>query len=764
MRDQNVLRRLLSGILLIVLVHEWMDPLTKLSDWTAVYSITPLLITIAGVVAVDVLNIQRFWTWIVKLLIILSAVAAMFHGTNLLHLEWWLDFAILIWDDFLYIIIGGWGAVSGEGRTLLFIGAWSTVVCWLYAVILYQRIALYVTMLTVVYLLILQTWLGLDTTKGVVITVIVGLLLHGLSVLPGLESAFGLRIKHPGWPLRWVMSSIVLVGITVGCGLLFSVGQEKTTMKLPVSLMNWNWQTLEAFSFPGYPGYTGKQTNHVQRSGYSLTDTPLGGSVLSDDSIAFLANTENPDVYWRGESKAVYDGKGWSNLKNDLYGYEIGAMLPDVLSDNNPTMPNDTTIIQEVFPLPGYPSSEHTTILLSNGAIRRVDRVNVENDTVGKAPGPITIDRVGGKYTLQGRGSSSLTSYSMLSLAPLTSDSAKLMLTMMVEGGPVSAAITVPNVQLPEQLPERVSQLAHTITDEFDSTWEKANAIKQYLHDHYSYTLTPRPPDREGDFVDLFLFEQQEGYCDYFSTAMTVMLRSIGVPARWVKGFTPGEIIEAEENVFLQESAERLRSSQVKTYSVMIRNQNAHSWVEVYISGIGWTSFDPTPASLEAIAQVSEVNVANSAEGVTSHHVDKLISNIRDTLLDKRFYIALLWITATAVIALSMKYIYRSTFLRYWFGLLRIRLLSLKYAWGMNTIHADTRLLERVLKLIFSRYGQLMHTDETVRESVLRGNYPNVVLKELLELVSIYELARYGPPERRRIPYERIVASWRMLI
>ena len=764
MRDQNALRRLLLGILLVVLVYEWMVPLSMLSNWTAVYSITPLFITIIGVVAVDVLSIQRYWTWIVKLLIILSSVAAMFHGTNLLHLEWWLDFAILIWDDFLHIIIGEWGAVSGEGRTLLFIGAWSTVVCWLYAVILYQRIALYVTMLTVVYLLILQTWLGMDTTKGVVIAVITGLLLHGLSVLPGIESTYGLRVKHSGWPLRWMVSSIVLVSITVGSGLLLSVGQEKTTMKLPASLMKWNWQTLETFSFLRYPAYTTKQTKPVQRSGYSLTDSTLGGSVSSDDSIAFLANTENPDAYWRGESKAVYDGKGWSNPERDLYGYEMGELLPDVLSDDNPTMPNDTTFIQEVFPFRGYPSSEHTTILLSNGAIQRIDRLNVENDTVGKAPGPITIDRVGGKYTLQGRGSRYLTSYSMVTLAPLTSDSAKLMLAANVEKRSVPPAITVPNIQLPEQLPERVSQLAHSITEEFNSTWEKAHAVEQYLHDHYRYTLTPRPQTEDGDFVDQFLFEQQEGYCDYFSTAMTVMLRSIGVPARWVKGFAPGEIIKAEENVYLQESAQRLRASHVKTYSVMIRNRNAHSWVEVYISGIGWTLFDPTPASLAATALVSDTDLTNSADEVTSYQVGRFISSTLDTLQDKRLLHALLWIAAIVVLGQSGKYIYRSVLIRYWFGILRIRLISLLYAWGLNTNHTDTRLLERMLKLILSRNGLVIHTDETVRESVLRGNYPNGVLMELLELVSIYELARYGPPERRRIPYERIIASWRMLI
>ncbi|MEX2103930.1 MAG: transglutaminase-like domain-containing protein, partial [Bacilli bacterium] len=380
----------------------------------------------------------------------------------------------------------------------------------------------------------------------------------------------------------------------------------------------------------------------MQRSGYSLNDTMLGGSVKSDDSIAFLANTERPDVYWRGESKTVYDGKGWSNLANDLYGYEVGSVLPDVLSDlTDSSMPNNSKIIQEIFPQPDYPHDDRTTILLSSGAIRRVDRVVAKNGATITV-GPITIDRIEGKFTLQGSGSSSLTSYIVQSSVPITSESAQMMLPSLIGGQPVPTTISAPNLQLPEQLPERITHLARSITDEFDSAWEKANAIEQYLHNHYRYTLTPKTLARAGDFVDHFLFEQKEGYCDYFSTAMTVMLRSIGIPARWVKGYTPGEIIDAEENGFLLESSERLRLSQVITYPVMIRNRNAHSWVEVYISGIGWTSFDPTPRSIAAITQGSLVGVTTSSDkDVDTHPLHEIMSSVMAGLSDKRIQYAL---------------------------------------------------------------------------------------------------------------------------
>src|SRR5690606_38171209 len=112
----------------------------------------------------------------------------------------------------------------------------------------------------------------------------------------------------------------------------------------------------------------------VQKSGYSMYDSQLGGAVESDDTVAFLANTEQPNAYWRGESKAQYDGKGWTNPANDRYRYEMGEQLSDVFIDNASLNKDSTTVIQEVFPLSGYPGG-YGTILLAQGVIRSVEHV-----------------------------------------------------------------------------------------------------------------------------------------------------------------------------------------------------------------------------------------------------------------------------------------------------------------------------------------------------------------------------------------------------
>ena len=135
-------------------------------------------------------------------------------------------------------------------------------------------------------------------------------------------------------------------------------------------------------------------------------------------------------------------------------------------------------------------------------------------------------------------------------------------------------------LQLPEQLPERVKELAKNITDNQESVYEKTKAIERYFgRNGFVYTQQGVAIPKAGDdYVDQFLFDTKKGYCDNFSTSMVVMLRSIDIPARWVKGFAPGEFV--------------LNDAGEKVYQ--ITNNEAHSWVEAYMPGIGWMPYEPT--------------------------------------------------------------------------------------------------------------------------------------------------------------------------
>ena len=131
-------------------------------------------------------------------------------------------------------------------------------------------------------------------------------------------------------------------------------------------------------------------------------------------------------------------------------------------------------------------------------------------------------------------------------------------------------------LQLPK-LDARIPAMARTITARAANSYDKARAIENYLRNNYGYTLdlSGTPP---VDPLAYFLFEKHAGHCEYFAAAMTVMMRAVGVPTRYVNGFLPGEYNDIGGDY-------------------IIRASDAHSWVEVFFPGYGWITFDPTPPS-----------------------------------------------------------------------------------------------------------------------------------------------------------------------
>ncbi len=139
------------------------------------------------------------------------------------------------------------------------------------------------------------------------------------------------------------------------------------------------------------------------------------------------------------------------------------------------------------------------------------------------------------------------------------------------------AAISLTNLQLPPRLDRRIPELARKVTAGAATPYDRALAIERYLNSNFGYTLQ-LPKTETRDPLAQFLFERKEGHCEYFASAMAVMLRTIGIPSRVVNGFRGGELNDL-------------------TGSYMVRARDAHSWVEAYFPGSGWATFDPTPAS-----------------------------------------------------------------------------------------------------------------------------------------------------------------------
>ena len=132
---------------------------------------------------------------------------------------------------------------------------------------------------------------------------------------------------------------------------------------------------------------------------------------------------------------------------------------------------------------------------------------------------------------------------------------------------------------LPGGIEEGVYALAAELTQGAITDAEKALAIQNYLASGYRYTLNGRYPEGNRDFVSWFLLEEKAGYCSYFASAMAVLCRISGLPARYVEGY----YVAAGDNG-----------------ETIVTGRNAHAWVEVYLKGIGWTAFDPTARAVES--------------------------------------------------------------------------------------------------------------------------------------------------------------------
>ena len=131
-------------------------------------------------------------------------------------------------------------------------------------------------------------------------------------------------------------------------------------------------------------------------------------------------------------------------------------------------------------------------------------------------------------------------------------------------------------LQLPDHLEPSVYELARRITGDAGSDYGKAVAVREYLKKEYKYTMEVENHPENFDFVTTFLLNTQKGYCTYFASAMTILCRMNGLPARYVEGYLAEPDAKGE---------------------ACVTGMNAHAWTEVYFKGFGWLTFDATPGN-----------------------------------------------------------------------------------------------------------------------------------------------------------------------
>ena len=289
------------------------------------------------------------------------------------------------------------------------------------------------------------------------------------------------------------------------------------------------------------------------------------GVLRSDPSIALrfeLTTTDPPPARMtlrlRGTAFDSYDGRAWARTQSDrrlAERFTGGSAYPLVRAPQS----GDTKISFDVEPI------DPPVVFLPPHAVA----LQLKTPTQALMADPLILQRGPEGELRYGGGDARGVRYDVY-VAPDTE-----ITTEALSDGDRARYLAIPSA-----LPKRLADLAHTWSDDQVTPLAKAKAIEDHLRHDYRYDLAS-PSSGTSQPVDHFLFESKRGHCEFFSTAMAMLLREVGIPSRNVTGFVGGTY-----NRF--------------GHYYAVREGDAHSWIEAYIDDPakpGWITFDPTPAS-----------------------------------------------------------------------------------------------------------------------------------------------------------------------
>jgi transglutaminase-like putative cysteine protease len=546
MRNDRSLFLHLFGFLLL---WEWLRPLSQVTDTENVY----IFIVFIGVCfLLNYLRTRVMLSSFLKLFIILFMIHMLFFEGLFINIEWVKEFIVEITYNVSLLLNANWMEITPSFRTLLFfILLWLMSYLMFYWIILQKRIFLFLV-LTIIYITVLDTFSPYDAKFAIVRTIIIGFSMLGILYIERIRAKEGLQ-KGSIYLVKWVVPLVVFIGFSTTIGYFAPKAAPQWPDPVPY--------------LTGYGKGDGVGIGiGIKKIGYGTNDTQLGGPFIGDNTLVFTAEASKRQ-YWRVETKDRYTGKGWE-----------ASLSPERREFNQ-----ENTLLNWYEEKTGRePAEAHIDLNIKyHHIIYPLELVSIEADPDIIYSVNTSIEKI---HTLKGDESVSVEEYSVSynhPQFPVEELREEKDFIGVREGLEKNDSFLERYTQLPEDIPSRVVELATEITANKLSRYEKVRAVESYFKaNNFIYdTQNVAVPGRNQDYVDQFLFETKMGYCDNFSTSMIVLLRSIGIPARWVKGYSDGE--------YVRNTDEGLRVYEVT-------NNNAHSWVEVYFPGYGWIPFEPT--------------------------------------------------------------------------------------------------------------------------------------------------------------------------
>lgn len=540
---------------LFVFLWAWMAQLLiPFGEATAIPSMKPFLFFLALLFLIDLMVGNAIGRFVIKWLILSLFIFTeyftqygMFEFTWVKH--WFVDCLFTVQAAFSSKLI----LLPESARTTGFL-----ITLWmlqsLYRQSLLRRVWMFVFLvLGMVGLGILDVFFVEDASTQIVLFFFLGLMILAFLQLPTIERVARMPRRLKGWPMEWVIWTVAM-SLVVSTVATVVPKTDKPSWPDPVAFL----QGKSAGAFG----------RGVQKIGYGTDDAHLGGPFEMDDTVLFTVATST-ESYYRGESKATYSGKGWVSgspglpLASDAY-----ANLQD--QERFDTSNVDTKRIEQVYTF----KEDAAPVIFSQYRLTGITGMSMSQEGMKFSSVDMRVD-VGELKAGD--------SYKVVSEVPYYEETKLKSASVPTEGRRMSAYLN-----LPVTLPERIGELARDITKDAKTPYERAQALELYLRNNYRYETKDVPVPKENqDFVDQFLFESKRGYCDHFSSSMVIMARSLGMPARWVKGFTKGDADLTYRN-----------ENNSDEYLYVVKNRNAHSWPEIYFEGVGWVAFEPTSTFL----------------------------------------------------------------------------------------------------------------------------------------------------------------------
>ncbi|MFH5834614.1 transglutaminase family protein [Proteiniclasticum sp. C24MP] len=302
----------------------------------------------------------------------------------------------------------------------------------------------------------------------------------------------------------------------------------------------------------------------ISMSGYNNSESKLGGDIIINEEEVLHAIGDGP-IYLRGSVKVNYLGDRWTKEFRDYL--ETGSIVEEKISYYEDATGNDELNILEIRPIREMTSHLFNSIYTRDMAISNNLALLFYDEKYDVFTSNKTVTN---DYFITYFEEDLIRAHLSEVESPSARDEAFL-------------ANYEEYLQISDTITTRTMDLVFEIIEPTMSNQEKAQALTDYLRTNYTYTLEPGDLPEGEDFVDYFLFENPEGYCVYFGTALSNMLRIAGVPTRYVEGFKMADELDGGRFV--------------------VRNSDAHAWTEVLIDEENdiWQIYDATGTPRELI-------------------------------------------------------------------------------------------------------------------------------------------------------------------